>query len=236
MEEKPRVALFIDAENTAASHLPAILAAAKGLGRITIARCYGNEDSLKGWKAAIADHHLRPMLTPASTGKQNASDFALTIDAVALLHRDLLDHALIVSSDADFAPLAAHIREHGKGISCYGDGKKLRGSYRNVFDHVFESVPSAAAKPAPATSTGSATKSQTPKPSGIPAETVRKLIAHYKEFSESGKPLTIQYFGTHLGKLMPKDYRKGHGTLANYLKKTGAFVITEGKQLTLSAK
>ena len=112
---KQRIALFIDAENASAKHLPAYFKLCRDLGKPAIARCYGNAASLKKWEKAITEHHLMPMLTPPSASKENASDFALTIDAVSLLHRGLYDHAVVATSDADFTQLAIHIREHGKG-------------------------------------------------------------------------------------------------------------------------
>ena len=144
MTPKPRVALFIDAENASAKYVTDYLRRCGELGKLTIARCYGGAAGLKKWDKAMKDHHIMPMQTPPGASKENASDFALTIDAVSLLHRGLFDHAVIASSDADFTQLAIHIREHGKGIDGLGESKS-KESLRSAFD-TFSIVPAAAAE------------------------------------------------------------------------------------------
>lgn len=227
METKPRIALFIDSENVASAHIHDILEHAGNLGRMTIGRCYGNNEALKGWHGAMASHHLRPVQTLSASGKQNASDFALTIDAVSLLHRSMFDIAIIASSDADFAPLALHIREHGRGIYAIGDGKKLKPAYRSLFDGVFEFSPKprkSATKSAPAT--------PQEKPAG-PEIPVAEIVAHYKVFNKSERLVSVPSFARYLGNRMPRNYRRGYGTVINYLQKSGAFDISKDNMIKL---
>ena len=157
MTTRPRVALFIDAENASARYVPDYLKRCGELGKLTIARCYGGTAGLKKWDKAMKDHHIVPMQTPPGASKENASDFALTIDVVSLLHRGLFDHAVIVSSDADFMQLAIHVREQGKGIDGLGESKATK-PLQSAFDH-FTIVPAVALKKAPA-----------PKPSPVAAK------------------------------------------------------------------
>ncbi len=56
----------------------------------------------------------------ASTVGKNASDIALVIDAMDLLHSGRFDGLCLVSSDSDFTRLAARIRE--QGIDVFGFG------------------------------------------------------------------------------------------------------------------
>lgn len=231
IDNKPRVALFIDAENVAPANAGEALEVARGLGSLRIARCYGNDAALRGWRDAIAKHHLMPKLTPPATGKQNASDFALTIEAVSLLHRDLFEVALLASSDADFGPLALHIRESGKTICCIGDHKKLKPNYRTLFDRVFEF--SAAGKPV-AKAAVAPPRVKTSPPAEKPEIPVASLIQHFKEFRKDGQNIGVPSFARYLGNRMPAGYRKGHGTVSNYLKKSGAFDI--GKDNTIRLK
>ncbi|NJM30403.1 MAG: NYN domain-containing protein [Rhizobiales bacterium] len=103
----PRIALFIDAENASAKDTKKIFDYCAGLdGRIAIARCFGHLSSLKTWEKAMIEHHIVPVMTPPWANKANASDFALTIDAVSLMQRQSVDILVIASSDADFAQLA----------------------------------------------------------------------------------------------------------------------------------
>src|SRR5688572_25093185 len=58
----------------------------------------------------------------AYTAGKNASDIALVIDAMDLLHTGRFDGFCLVSSDSDFTRLAQRIRE--AGVLVYGFGEK----------------------------------------------------------------------------------------------------------------
>ena len=219
---KPRVALFIDAENASAKYVTDYLQRCGELGKLTIARCYGGPAGLKKWDKAMADHHIMPMQTPQGGKKENASDFALTIDVVSLLHRGLFDHAVIVSSDADFTQLAIHIRENGKGIDGIGEGKS-KTFLRSAFDR-FTIVPAAAAKKAPAPKPSPAPAR---KPAARPAIDTEMLMDIYRKLSANGRAVTPRVFGTELSVKMP-NYKKGHRTLENFLRNSGIFKIENG--------
>src|SRR4029078_7840667 len=67
----------------------------------------------------------------AHTVGKNASDIALVIDAMDLLHSGRFDGFCLVSSDSDFTRLAARIRE--QGIDVYGFGEqKTPESFRQA--------------------------------------------------------------------------------------------------------
>ena len=57
-----------------------------------------------------------------TTGK-NASDIALVIDAMDLLHSGRLDGFCLVSSDSDFTRLASRLREQGADVYGFGEQK-----------------------------------------------------------------------------------------------------------------
>src|SRR4026209_1474094 len=104
-----RIALLIDAENADPRQFKTVMERVAELGRPGIKRAYGNPLALKKWERTLAEHQIVPVLTPPSAAKRNASDFALTIDAVGLLHDGRYDHLCIVTSDADFTLLAIHM-------------------------------------------------------------------------------------------------------------------------------
>lgn len=223
---RPRVALFIDAENASPVHLPECIAYCEDkLGKLTIRRCYGHAAALKGWEAAIAKHHLLPMQTPPGTAKANASDFALTIDAVSLLHRGLFDHAAIASSDADFTLLAVHIREHGKGIYGFGEAK-AKASLKSAFDH-FEAVGAAVAASKPAAKKAVA-QPTAPKPANQTAVDAKWLLSVFNAVRESADNCDLQALARALAK-SNKDYKKGYRTLDKYLQRSGLFEIKDKK-------
>ena len=224
MMTKTRVALFIDAENASARYVTDYLERCGELGKLTIARCYGGPAGLKKWDKAMKDHHIVPMQPPPGAAKENASDFALTIDAVSLLHRGLFDHAVIASSDADFMQLAIHIREQGKGIDGLGESKATK-PLQSAFDK-FTIIPAAALKKAPA-----ARQSPAPaparKPAARPAIDTEMLMDIYRKLSANGRAVTPRVFGTELSAKMP-NYKKGHRTLENFLRHSGVFKIEGG--------
>ena len=189
---------------------------------MTIARCYGGTSGLKKWDKAMKDHHIIPMQTPPGASKENASDFALTIDAVSLLHRGLFDHAVIVSSDADFMQLAIHVREQGKGIDGLGESKATK-PLQSAFDH-FTIVPAVPLKrpPAPKPSPVAAKR-----PATTPTTDAPMLMEIYRNLSANGRAVTPRVFGTQLKARIP-NYKKGHGTLEKFLLNSGVFKIERG--------
>lgn len=222
MTTRPRVALFIDAENASAKYVPDYLKRCGELGKLTIARCYGGTSGLKKWDKAMKDHHILPMQTPPGAAKENASDFALTIDVVSLLHRGLFDHAVIASSDADFMQLAIHIREQGKGIDGLGESKAAK-PLQSAFDQ-FTVIPAAAAKRAPAPRSSPAPARKHASRQAIDTE---MLMDIYRKLNANGRTVTPRVFGTELSSKMP-NYKKGHRTLENFLRNSGVLKVEDG--------
>jgi NYN domain len=223
MTTKPRIALFIDAENASARYAADYVRRCGELGKLTIARCYGAAAGLKKWEKPMAEHHIMPMQTPPGASKENASDFALTIDAVSLLHRGLFDHAVIASSDADFMQLAIHIREHGKGIDGLGEAKATK-PLQSAFDH-FSIIPAAPAKKSAAAPKPQAAPAK--RPTATPPIDTDMLLQIYQKLSANGRAVTPRTFGTELSIKMP-NYKKGHRTLENFLRSSGVFKIEKG--------
>jgi uncharacterized LabA/DUF88 family protein len=123
MEPRVRIALLIDADNADARTIDAILTDLATYGQTDIRRAYGNwtKPQLKGWIEELHGAAIRPMQQFDLTTQKNASDMALAIDAVELLHSVAPDAFAIVSSDSDFTPLAHYLRE--KGCDVYGYGR-----------------------------------------------------------------------------------------------------------------
>ncbi|WP_159913202.1 NYN domain-containing protein [Pantoea sp. 18069] len=123
LAESPlRIALLIDADNAPAEKLDEILTELSTLGVINIRRAYGNwtKAGLQGWQARLLEFALRPMQQFDYSRRKNATDMAMTVDAMELLYTERPDAFGIVSSDADFTPLVMHLR--AKGAAVYGFG------------------------------------------------------------------------------------------------------------------
>ncbi len=119
---QPRIALLIDADNAPADLIDEILTELSTLGVINIRRAYGNwtKHALNGWQERLLAFAIRPMQQFDYSKGKNASDMAMTVDAMELLYTERPDAFGIVSSDADFTPLVMHLR--AKGAAVYGFG------------------------------------------------------------------------------------------------------------------
>lgn len=123
-ESSSRLAVLIDADNAQASVLDEVLAEIAKLGVASVKRIYGDFTSarLSAWKSKMLEKSIQPsQVFPYTTGK-NASDIALIIDAMDLLHTKDLDGFCLISSDSDFTRLASRIRE--EGLVVYGFGQQ----------------------------------------------------------------------------------------------------------------
>jgi hypothetical protein len=114
-DQLPRpIAVLIDGENCQASLAAFVLVEAGTFGAVTVRRIYGNwaHGSMTGWQTAIAHYALTPVQHAHPVVGKNGSDIAMAIDALDLWYSGL-DQFCLVSSDADFTPLALRLRERG---------------------------------------------------------------------------------------------------------------------------
>ena len=107
------VALLIDGENVIAPDMIAhILAEAGKMGGVMIRQVYGNwaSPTMHRWKEMMTHYELEQMgNVPANAGR-NATDIALVIGAMDLLHRGV-KHFCLVTGDSDYLPLVRRLRQ-----------------------------------------------------------------------------------------------------------------------------
>jgi hypothetical protein len=122
--ELPAFALLIDADNDTPEIIAPIIEEITRHARISVRRVYGDFTTphLAGWRETLANHGIHPIQQYRNSIGKNASDSALIIDAMDLLHGGKLDGFCLVSSDGDFTRLATRIRENG--LSVFGFGRK----------------------------------------------------------------------------------------------------------------
>jgi hypothetical protein len=122
--DTPLLAVLIDADNTSHKHAKAIFDEIASYGEASVRRIYGDFSSnhMKGWSAVQAEFGIVPHHQPANTVGKNASDIALVIDAMDLMHSGRFDGFVLVSSDSDFTRLASRLRE--QGLDVYGVGQQ----------------------------------------------------------------------------------------------------------------
>ena len=120
-----KLAVLIDADNAQASVIQELLAEVSRYGTATIKRAYGDwtTTNLKGWKEVLHRMAIQPIQQFSYTSGKNATDSALIIDAMDVLHTGSVDGFCLVSSDSDFTRLATRIREAGLVVYGFGERK-----------------------------------------------------------------------------------------------------------------
>ena len=124
LDKTRKIALLIDGDNAQPSLIGQILTEAGKYGLVTIRRIYGDWTTvnMSGWKSALNDNAIQPIQQFRYTIGKNATDSAMIIDAMDILHGHLVDGFCLVSSDSDYTRLATRIRE--KGFFVMGIGKR----------------------------------------------------------------------------------------------------------------
>lgn len=120
-----RFALLIDADNVSSKYIDAIIEEITKYGTCTYRRIYGDwaKPHLRAWKEVSLSHALVAVQQYSYTSAKNATDTAMVIDAMDMLHTAQLHGFILVSSDSDFTPLAMRLREGGKVIIGIGEEK-----------------------------------------------------------------------------------------------------------------
>ncbi|SFQ42733.1 Uncharacterized conserved protein, LabA/DUF88 family [Nitratireductor indicus] len=120
-----RLAVLIDAENTSSRIADRLFAEIIRIGVADTRRLYGDfsKEHLAPWREILPRHALVPHHQFAYTTGKNATDIAMVIDAMDLLHKGGADGFCLVSSDSDFTRLAVRIREEGLDVFGFGETK-----------------------------------------------------------------------------------------------------------------
>ena len=122
-EQAQILAVLIDADNASPKSIGAVLAEIAKYGTANVKRVYGDWSKLNGWKQVILNNSLLPIQQFSYTNGKNATDSAMIIDAMDLLHSGRFGCFCLVTSDSDFTRLAARIREAGVVVYGFGENK-----------------------------------------------------------------------------------------------------------------
>ena len=135
MEGLNNIVVLIDADNTQLPKLDAVIREISTHGRIVVKRAYGNwkKESLKNWETELNRLAIKAEQQFDYVTGKNATDMALVIDTMNLLHRRLYDAFVIVASDSDYTPLAINLHESGVYVMGVGE-KKTPEAFRNSCD------------------------------------------------------------------------------------------------------
>lgn len=123
-----RIALLIDAENVSKKYIKLIMDELSEYGVVTHKRVYGDftNKSVLSWKENLAKYAMTPVFQFNNTKGKNASDSAMIIDAMDILHSGNVDGFCLVTSDSDFTRLAIRLSEAGMHVIGMGEQKTPR--------------------------------------------------------------------------------------------------------------
>ena len=204
-DRSDRLAVLIDADNASSQIADGLFEEIAKIGEASVRRIYGDfaAPAHEGLASVLSKHAIIPQQQFAYTTGKNASDIALVIDAMDLLHSGRFDGFCLVSSDSDFTRLAARIRE--QGIDVYGFGEqKTPESFRQAcrrFIYTENLRPRSSAR---ATQTAPVHSSLQPPSAAAPI--LRKVISQMD--SEDGW-VTLAAFGQHARQSRPR-FRFAH--------------------------
>ena len=230
-----RFAVLIDADNTSPRIVAGLFEEIARFGEASARRIYGDFASprLKSWADVLQKYAIDPHQQFAYTSGKNASDIALVIDAMDLLHSGRFDGFCLVSSDSDFTRLASRLREEGADVVGFGT-QKTPESFRQAcrrFIYTENLVPVAAA---------SAERPGALRALQPPAEVVPLLMRAIEQMETEDGWVGLGVVGQRLSNIAsdfdPRTY--GYAKLSDLVRNTGAFDIdrSEGRFVRIRPK
>ena len=130
-----KIAMLIDGDNAQPGLLPQMLVEAGRHGQVTVRRIYGDwtTANMNSWKETLNFHAFQPIQQFRYTIGKNATDSAMIIDAMDILHSNVVEGFCLVSSHSDYTRLATRIRETGIFVMGIGE-KKTPKAFVNACD------------------------------------------------------------------------------------------------------
>jgi uncharacterized LabA/DUF88 family protein len=232
LSRSKRLAVLIDADNTSARITDGLFEEIAKLGEATVRRLYGDfsSDRMKGWSAVLSKHAITEHQQRSYTSGKNASDIALVIDAMDLLHSGRFEGFCLVSSDSDFTRLASRLREEGVDVYGFGE-KKTPESFRQACKRF---IYTENLTPASSDKSKKKTSRKTPKAA---IDIISKAIA---QLDQDDGWVTLSAVGKQISQLAPDfDPRTyGFSKLSDLVKNCGVFELEaiEGKHLQVRHK
>lgn len=239
------LAVLIDADNASAAVIGDILSEIAAHGTASVKRIYGDftTPNLSKWRKVLAEHGIQPIQQFRNTVGKNASDSALIIDAMDLLHTRDLGGFCLVSSDSDFTRLATRIREDGLPVYGFGEEKTpmsfINACDRFTYTEIFRQKAVVPSKKAVAPSKKA--RASTKKPSPATPAPLRNLKKDKRlkialdqliesAATDSGR-VALGSIGNDLPKLMPDFDPRNYGfrKLSDLLEEMPSFKLVRDK-------
>jgi uncharacterized LabA/DUF88 family protein len=232
----PRFAVLIDADNTSPQIAGGLFEEVAKFGEASVRRIYGDfsNQRLKSWTEILQKYAIDPYQQFAYTTGKNASDIALVIDAMDLLHSGRFDGFCLVSSDSDFTRLASRLREQGADVYGFG-AQKTPESFRQAcqrFIYTENLLPQT-----PVSNSSEAPKAKSLQPPGAALPLLKKAISQIE--SDDGW-VRLDFVGSRLTNLVSDFDSRSYGftKLSDLVRNTGMFDVekTDGNRTRIRAK
>jgi uncharacterized LabA/DUF88 family protein len=125
IQKQNKLAVLFDGDNISPHKVKIILDEIAKLGAANLKRVYGDwtSSSMSSWKDILHKFSLQPMQQFSYTVGKNSTDSALIIDAMDILHSNIVNGFCIISSDSDYTRLAMRMRESGLVVYGIGESK-----------------------------------------------------------------------------------------------------------------
>jgi len=206
------LALLIDGDNASPKIVAGLLAEVAKYGVASVRRIYGDwtKPNLGGWKNCLLEHSIQPIQQFAYTTGKNATDGAMIIDAMDLLNTGRFDGFCIVSSDSDFARLAARIREQGVTVYGFGERKTPRPFVTACDKFVYLDVLRADNEADAAPAAKAAAKASAKKTARDP-QLLATLRAAINAVSDEEGWADLGAVGSHIAKQLPEFDPRNYG-------------------------
>jgi uncharacterized protein (TIGR00288 family) len=222
MEKMNKIALLVDGDNAQSKLLNLVLEEASKYGKVTIRRVYGDwtTPQMNQWKGQLNEMAFSPIQKFSYTSGKNSTDSALIIDAMDILHDNLVDGFCIVSSDSDYTGIARRIREDGIFVMGIGEKKTPNAFMKSC--EIFTFVENLEPKPE------QSTKKEVHKKEKVTVD--YKLIS--KAFDLSSNETNEAYvsnMGINIRKLDPSFDSRTYGckTLTQLFSKLDEYVVVD---------
>jgi hypothetical protein len=213
LDKGATLALLIDGDNASPKIVAGLLAEVAKYGVAGVRRIYGDwtKPNLSGWKDCLLEHSIQPIQQFAYTTGKNATDGAMIIDAMDLLYTARFDGFCIVSSDSDFARLAARIREQGVTVYGFGERKTPRPFVTACDKFVYVDVLNAPAGEASATPAAQAEAKAKATKNARDATLLAMLRNAIADVSDESGWATLGRVGSHIAKQSPEFDARNYG-------------------------
>ena len=227
--ELKNIALLIDADNTTPDGIDPVLTVMAELGQVNIRRAYGNfaKANLKKWGDLTNKFGIRPQQQFDVSKGKNATDMAMTIDAIDLLYQGKVDGFGIMTSDSDFTPLVTRLRQDGIVVYGFGEAKTPQ-AFKSVCTRFIDIKQLIANSEAERSGANKVEKSVT---SGVVDSDLLELItAAYSEAKRDEKGFAkLQQVGQIAGNRSSFDVRNyGFKSLSELVSSLENFVVERG--------